>query len=152
MTLRVNGITVSDQAVEHELSMLVQFYARHMPKENIDGKMDELRRQAREQAIGAQLLMQEAVNLKIPVQDAEVDESLSRLISEAGGQEAFSSLLQRQKLTRDILRHSIRDGKRVDKLVMQITRDAPAPTTENITKRTVNRTPGLSAPWPCTYW
>jgi parvulin-like peptidyl-prolyl isomerase len=128
MTICVNGQAVPDEAVEYELARLIRFYSEHMSQDQIRKQMDALRQKAREQAVGARLLMAEAARLDLPVTDAEVDDSLNEMVERAGGPEAFSALLTRQGLSRDGVRQSIRQGKRLDKLIARIAQGVADPT------------------------
>ena len=81
MTIRVDGEIVSEQAVEFELARLVRFYTEHMSASEVSKQMDVLRKKAKDQAIGAKLLMKEADRLDIRVPPARVEESLKKMVS-----------------------------------------------------------------------
>ena len=128
MTIRVNGEAITEQAIEFELGRLIRFYAEHMPEEQVREQMDALKKRAREQAIGAKLLLDQAAKLDIRVEDEAVDKRVGELAEEAGGREAFEEMLKKQCMQEEAIRESVERGLRVEKLVEQVTAGAPAPT------------------------
>jgi len=132
MTLKVNDEVIPEEAVMHELSRLVHFYSQHMPEEEIRKQMPQLKAKAKEQAIGAKLLLNEADRLDIRVEDEELTARLEKVIEECGGKEKFGEMLVTQNITMESLKDSIDQGCRVEKLVEQMTAEAPAPTEAEI--------------------
>lgn len=132
MTLRVNGTEIPPEAIEYELSRLVQFYSHHLSDEEIEERMDTLREKARDQAIGSQLLMREARRRRIVVPEKEVDETVNRMREKAGGEERFVHILKKQGLQLDQLKRSIADGRRVDMLIAEVTAGTAEPAEEEI--------------------
>jgi peptidyl-prolyl cis-trans isomerase C len=132
MTLRVNGEPIPEEAILTELHRLMEFHAQHVSREDLGHHMPELVRQAKEQAVGAKLLLDEAARQKLEVTEAEVDESLERMVTQAGGEAKFDALLERNHLTRQGLRFSIRNGKRIDKLVARVTAKVPPPSDADV--------------------
>ena len=128
MALRVNGELIPEAAIQYELDRLVKFYSDYMTPEKIKEQMDALRKRAREQAIGAKLLIREADRLNLKVSPVEVDATLKRMESNAGGVEAFDRLLRTQNLTRAGLRAGIERGRKVDVLVDRVTSEVADPT------------------------
>lgn len=126
----VNGEPVTEDMVEYELKRLVDFYARHMPEDQIREQLPELRKKAVDQAIGAKLLFQEAERRKIAVPDADIDSSVFGMARQLGGMDKLRAQLKRQGLTESVFREQIRRGRRVDMLVAQITADVGEPTEE----------------------
>ncbi|MBN1557247.1 MAG: peptidylprolyl isomerase [Lentisphaerae bacterium] len=132
MSIRVNGQPIPDSAIRFELDRLVKFYSAHMSAEQLRAQMDTLREKARQQAIGARLLIEESNKLDIFVPPEEVENRLGEMIEHAGGREAFEALLQRQGLTEAQVRRSIEQGRRVDRLVDRITEGVSDPTEEEV--------------------
>jgi parvulin-like peptidyl-prolyl isomerase len=132
MAIRVNGEEVAEEAVRFEYDRLVKFYSGHMSAEQIRRQADVLRRRARDQAVGAKLLIMEARRLDLAVPGGEVEGRLRAMVGKAGGEEAFDAVLRRQGLTRDGVRRSIEEGRRVDLLVERITAGVPDPTEEEM--------------------
>ena len=126
----VDGEPVTEEMVEFELKRLVGFYSQHMPQGQLEGQMDSLRRKAVEQAIGAKLLFKEAERRNIQVPDEEIDRSVFGMARQLGGMEKLRAQLKRQGLTESIFREQIRRGRRVDKLVAEVTGAVPDPTEE----------------------
>ena len=126
----VDGEPVTEEMVEFELKRLVGFYSQHMPQGQLEGQMDSLRRKAVEQAIGAKLLFKEAERRDIQVPDEEIDRSVFGMARQLGGMEKLRAQLKRQGLTESIFRAQIRRGRRVDKLVAEVTGAVPDPTEE----------------------
>ena len=132
MTLRVNGEPIPDGAIQYELDRLVKFYSDHMSAEQIKQQMESLRRRARDQAIGAKLLIAEAARLDLPVPGREIEERLQAMIESAGSEAAFEQLLERKGLTANMVRDSIQNGRRVDILIEQIAAEVSDPTEAEI--------------------
>ena len=128
--ITVNGEPIPPQAIEHELSRLVQFYAQHMPEEEVRKQLDTLRARAVEQAIGSRLLFDEASRLDIPVPDDEIDQSVYAMAREIGGMDKLRAQLKKQGISEATLREQFRRGKKVDKLVERIVSEAGEPTEE----------------------
>ena len=128
MIQRIEDDEVSEAAVEFELKRLLRFYSQHISQPQLAARMDALREQARKQAIGVRMLINEAWRLNIPVPDKEVDDALEKIVTDAGGPEHFETFLARQNITEELLRESIRDSRRVDRLIRQIIADVKEPT------------------------
>lgn len=128
----VNGRVLPPQSIEFELARLITFYSQHMPEEQVRAQMGDLRQKAIDQAIGARLLLEEALRLKMAVPGQEIETRLAELRQQAGGAARFEALLRKQKLTESGLRAQIELGRRVDKLVEQVTGSVPEPTEEDL--------------------
>ena len=129
--MKLNGREIPKEAVEHELNRLIRFYVSHgMPEESLRAQLPALKERAEEQAVGTALLFEEAEKLDVPVTDEEVDKSVARMASEAGGPDRLRAILAKQGSDVKTLRAEIRRGRRVDKLVARITGSVPAPTEE----------------------
>lgn len=128
MTLRVNGQPIPPSAVQYELERLIRFYSEHMSETEIRRQMDALKEKARQQAIGAKLLIDDSARLDIPVPDEDVQEKLNEIIVSCGGRESFTKLLRDQKASEEVVRAGIRQGRRVDLLVERITAGISDPT------------------------
>lgn len=127
--MKVNGHEIPNKAVEYELNRLIHFYVQHgVPEEQIRAQLPQLKDRATEQAVGTALLFEEASRLDVPVTDEEVEASLKRMADEAGGPDKLRAILAKQGQNVVELRNEIRRGKKVDKLVAQVTADVPEPT------------------------
>ena len=87
---------------------------------------------AREQAIGAKLLMAEALRRGLGPTAAEVEERIREMGRQAGGEKAFAALLARQRLTLSQLRQSIVKGRQLDLLIAEIVAAVPEPDDEDV--------------------
>ncbi len=132
MSVRINGEELPEAAILMELQRLIQFYKDHLSKAEIGRRMPQLMRAARDQAIGARLLRDEANALKIAVNEGEVEKSYQAMLKQAGNELNLKALAAKQGLTMEALRDSIRTGKRLDALVASVTAKAAAPTGDEI--------------------
>ncbi len=132
MALKVNGEVIPDEAIEYELGRLIRFYSEHMAEEEVRKQLDVLRDRAREQAIGAKLLIDEAVRLDIDCSEEMIDGKLKDMIENAGGEEKFEAMIRDQGLDMANIRESIARGCKVDMLVDRITEGISDPTEEEM--------------------
>lgn len=132
MGIRVDGELIPQEAIDFELSRLVQYYSQHMPNEELKKNIEIFRARATDQAIGAKLLIKEAARLDLKVSPAEIDERLNAMIAHVGGREKFDDLLKKQNLTEESIREGIERGKKVDKLVEKVTAGIKDPTEEEM--------------------
>lgn len=132
MKIAINGEPIPEQAVEFEMKRLVQFYSQHMNTEELKAQLPGLKQKAAEQVIGAKLLMMEAERLEMPVTEDEVEARLKSMMEEAGGEESFRNALQTQNIAESQVRDGIRRGRRMDKLIEQVTQGLSDPTEEEI--------------------
>lgn len=128
--MRVNGQTIPDEAIQFELERLVRFYAQHMPEDRVREQMPLLKQKAIDQAIGSKLLIDEARRLDFTVLDEEVDARVREIVEQCGGQDAFEQMLTSQKMTEEMVRAGIDQGRRVDQLVAKISEGLSDPTEE----------------------
>jgi len=132
MAIRVNGEWVSGQAVVTELMRLVRFYREHLPGEDLEENRETLIRKAKDQAIGARLLLDEARKAAVRVSDQEVALRRRQLAEEAGGEAAFRDMLDRRGLEEEEVLRSVREGLMIDKWVGALVARIPPPTEEEV--------------------
>ncbi len=130
--IKVNGKPIPQSAIDYELGRLIQFYSQHLSEDQIRQQMHFLRDRAKEQAIGARLLFDEAERLQIEVTEAELDARIAQYEEQCGGKEAFLALLKKQNINPVEFREQTRRGRRVDKLVEMHTSGVPDPTEEEM--------------------
>ncbi len=124
----VNGELISPEAVQFEMDRLMKFYLEHGVKaEDIKPNLEKLLERAREQAIGAKLLLMRAEQLDMPVPDSELDAEIEKIVKQMGGRANFSRALALQKMSEDELRVQVRKGCRVNALVRQACQGVPEP-------------------------
>jgi parvulin-like peptidyl-prolyl isomerase len=134
MTLRVNGKAIPEQAVLSELKRLMDFYGRHMSRDELGRHAEELYRRAREHAVGTQLLIEEVARRHVEAPDADVERALAEMVGKIGGEAKLDEALARQGLTREQFRASIRMGRQLDALVGRITSGVPEVTEQEVLK------------------
>ena len=130
--IKVDGQEIPEDAINYELSRLIRFYSQHMGEEQIKQSMPQLKQRAVEQAIGAKLLLDQANKMDFEVSGDEIDAELAKMQTQAGGEEAFNKIVEEQKMDVEEIKKTIKEGKKVDKLVEQIATGAEEPTVEEI--------------------
>ena len=125
----VNGVEISQGAVQFELDRLVRFYESHgVSKDEIEKSRAQLEDKALEQAIGAKLLVDRALQLDVPVTAADVDAEVEKIVAQVGGADNYRKALEAQGLTEAKFRRELERGAKVNKLVAQACSAAPEPT------------------------
>lgn len=120
--IKVNGQEIPQQAVDFELNRLLQFYAEHgVTEEKLRGELPALKERAVQQSIGAKLLFDEAKRLDVPVSKEEIDSRLEEMKAQAEGETRFLEILEQRGTNIVEFRNQIKLGRRVDKLVEQVT-------------------------------
>ncbi|MDA0578162.1 MAG: peptidylprolyl isomerase [Verrucomicrobia bacterium] len=133
MSIRINGQVIPPEAIEYELGRLVRFYSEHMPEAEIRKQLDVLRERAKQQAIGAKLLLDEAGRLDLAVpEEQDVLEKLNEVVTSCGGREAFDALLKKQNVSEASVRAGIVQGRRVDMLVDRVAAGLSDPSEEEL--------------------
>jgi len=130
--IKVDGQEIPEDAINYELSRLIRFYSQHMGEDQIKQSMPQLKQRAVEQAIGAKLLLNQANNMDFEVSGDEIDAELAKMQTQAGGEEAFNKIVEEQKMDVEEIKKTILEGKKVDKLVEQISAGAEEPTAEEV--------------------
>ncbi len=133
MAIRVNGDLVSSQAVVTELTRLVRFYREHLPGEDLEENRELLIRKAKDQAIGARLLRNEARKAGVRVSETEIRMRRQALVAEAGGPESFQEMLDGRGLDEEEFRESLVDGLMIDKFVAALVARIPEPAEADVT-------------------
>jgi peptidyl-prolyl cis-trans isomerase C len=128
MAITINGQELPEEAIEFEYKRLLQFYSQHMPAEALKAEVENLKAKAKEQAIGAKLLIDEAQRLDLAVPAERVDKRINDMIEQIGNRETFEARLTEHKMTEDDLRKNIEQGCKVDVLVEKISEGAAEPT------------------------
>lgn len=129
----VNGVEISGEAVGFELDRLVRFYMSHgMTMEEVKQNLPKLEEKALEQAIGAKLLLDRAMELDIPVTDADIQQEIDNVTAQVGGEENFKKALEAQNITLETFKKELEKGAKVNKLVNQACSSVPEPTEAEI--------------------
>ena len=129
----VNGEEITGEAVGFELDRLVRFYMSHgMSMDEVKQNLPKLEEKALEQAIGAKLLLERASVLDVPVEAADIDAEVSKVIAQVGGEENYRKALEAQGVTEENFRKELEKGARVNKLVAQACSSVQEPTEEDV--------------------
>ncbi|MCR5752265.1 MAG: peptidylprolyl isomerase [Kiritimatiellae bacterium] len=119
-TAVVNGVEVGEEAVRFELDRLLRFYTSHgMTAQEAQKNLPKLQEKALEQAIGARLLLERAMQLDVPVAPADIDAEVSKIVTQLGGPENYRKALAAQGLDEERFRRELEKGAKVNKLVEQ---------------------------------
>lgn len=130
--ITVNGKPVPQSAIDYELGRLLQFYSQYLSEDQVRQQMGVLRDRAKDQAIGARLLFDEAERLQIEVPEADLDARIAQYEEQCGGKEAFAALLEKQHINPVEFREQTRRGRRVDKLIEMHSAGLSDPTEEEM--------------------
>ena len=119
-TAKVNGTEISAEAIGFELDRLVKFYSGHgMTAAEIKAALPKLKEKALEQAIGARLLLDRAMQLDLPVSASDVDAEVEKVVGQVGGRENYAKALAAQGISEEDFRKELEKGARVNMLVSQ---------------------------------
>lgn len=127
MSITVNGETIPENEIRAEMRKLLRVYIDRLPPDQIKEKARSLRRPAEEYAIGRMLLLQEARRREITVPPEEAEEEIENLKKKCGSKIAYEEHLWNLDMTHDQLMAQIVHAKLVDKLILDITDEAPVP-------------------------
>ena len=129
----VNGQEISGEAVQFELDRLVRFYMSHgMSMEEVKQNLVKLEEKALDQAIGAKLLLDRAMEIELPVSAADVDAEVERVKTQIGGEENYKKALEAQGISEESFRKELEKGARVNMLVNQACAHIADPTEEEV--------------------
>ncbi len=130
---KVNGFDVTKEAVGFELDRLVRFYMSHgMSHQEIKQNLPKLQERALEQAIGARLLLERAMQLDIVLSAEEIDAEVDKVAQQLGGMENLEKALEAQNVTLESFRKELEKGARVNKLVEQACSSVEEPTEKEV--------------------
>ncbi|MFO7936954.1 MAG: peptidylprolyl isomerase [Kiritimatiellia bacterium] len=133
--IKVNGQIITEDAIQFELQRIVQFYSQNgVPEEQLKSQLPQLVDQAREQAVGTKLLMDQASKMNTEVSDEEIEEQLNKVIEQVGGADAFQKALEQQQINEEIFRAQLKQGCRVDKLIQDAVKTVCDPTEDELKK------------------
>ena len=131
----VNGMEISGEAVQFELDRLVRFYMSHgMTMDEVKQNLPKLEEKALDQAVGAKLLLDRALELDIPLMAADIDAEVSKVVTQVGGPENYKKALDAQGITEAQFRKELEKGAKVNKLVEQACAGVADPTEDEVAK------------------
>ena len=132
MSVTINGVELADEAIEFEFQRLLRYYSAHIPAEQLRQQVDLLRERARDQAIGAKLLIERATQLELTVPGERLDAKIEELAADAGGREEREKRLAEQDMTVESRQGSIAEGCKVEMLIEQVCSEVPDPKEDEI--------------------
>ena len=95
MSVTINGVELADEAIEFEFQRLLRYYSAHIPAEQLRQQVDLLRERARDQAIGAKLLIERATQLELTVPGERLDAKIEELAENQSSWYQYQGLLQK---------------------------------------------------------
>ena len=129
----VNGVEIVGESVQFELDRLVRFYMSHgMTMDEVKKNLPKLEEKALEQAIGARLLLERALQLDVPVTAEEVDAEVAKVVTQLGGEENYRKALEAQHVTEIQFRQELEKGAKANKLIAQACSEVPEPTEDAV--------------------
>ena len=130
----VNGREIPQEAVQFELDRLVRFYMNHgMTVEEVKTNLAKLQDKALEQAIGARLLLDRAMQIDLPVTARDIDAEVEKVVAQVGGRDNYEKALAAQGITDAAFRKELEKGAKVNMLVNQACAHVAEPTEEEVT-------------------
>ena len=128
-TAVVNGQEITKEAVQFELDRLVRFYMSHgMTIDEVKKNLPKLEEKALEQAIGAKLLLDQAMRIDLPVTAKDIDAEVAKVITQVGGKDNYDQALKAQGIDEATFRKELEKGAKVNMLVNQACAHVADPT------------------------
>ena len=132
-TAIVNGQEITKDAVQFELDRLVRFYVSHgMTIEEVKQNLPKLEEKALEQAIGAKLLLDQAMRIDLPVTVKDIDAEVEKVVAQVGGKENYEKALAQQGISDETFRKELEKGVKVNMLVNQACAHTADPTEDEV--------------------
>jgi parvulin-like peptidyl-prolyl isomerase len=100
--------------------------------DEVRANLPKLEEKALEQAIGAKLLIERAMELDVKVGSEDIEAEIKKVIEQVGGEENFRKALEAQGLSEDTFRKELEKGAKVNKLVEQACSEVADPTEEEV--------------------
>jgi len=125
MALIINGETIDDEIIEEEFRHIKGQYERALQVACCE-RDPEFRAMAKDNLSSRALLQQEAHRRFASIEDEEISARLSRLIEQAGGEDAFYAGIGMPFKDESLVRFNVANGVRMDKMMQEVY--APEPT------------------------
>ena len=116
MALIINGEEIDDEVIEGEFRNVKGHYERMLQVACCE-RDQEFRRYAKDNLASRVLLNQEAMRRFPSIEEEEVTQRLEKLISEAGGEDAFYLNIGMPYKDEAVVRENVRGGVRLDKML-----------------------------------
>jgi parvulin-like peptidyl-prolyl isomerase len=127
MALLINGERVDDAVLDSEFSGIKAYFER-LGNVSCCERNDEFRGYARQNIIARVLLTQEALRTHLPVSEAQVEEAISKLKEENGGEQSFYQSIGAGPEQMDMIRRDVELNLRVRSMLEQLAANDPDPT------------------------
>ncbi len=133
-----------EDAVNPVISQIQKTYGEVMPKEDMDKKIAEIKKELLDQMIDQKLLLQEAKKKDVKVSKREVDEGIEtvkdrfkrkngKMLTAVESDAEFNSELKKQNLTMAKFRDKLREDIMVNKLIEdEVVRKVPPPSSDEL--------------------
>ncbi len=129
----VNDQKVTRKEVEEEMQNLLMQFQNQIPPDQMNDARAGLWNQAIENMINRNLLLQEANQENIEVEDSKVQDQYKQILSRFPSEENFLAFLQQRNITKDELLENIRMNLKIETLVAEKTES-----TEEITEEAIS--------------
>ena len=129
----VQGQVITLEDVDERLELEVKGSGGQMPASD-SAEYKQMQQQVIELLIADKIFALEAEERDISVTDEEVDESISKMKEQIGGEEVFNQQLEAAGLTLDRLMEQIRSNLLFRKVNAEVTKDAPKVPEEEVRK------------------
>lgn len=127
MPLYVNKERVADDMLQQELQMLLQRYRQEMTSKEMEQREEDIREDAKQNAIEKLILIQKAREDIDEIPPEEIDRRYGELLEQHGGEEG---LRQRIDLTEEVeqeIKESVKDDCKLEQYFEKLTADIGAP-------------------------
>lgn len=128
MPIFVNGEKLENDILEQELEMLVNRYREESDQAELASKEEQIREDAKQNAIERLILIQEARQVVDAPSPDEVESQFSSLMDQHGGAERLEQELSGKADLKQQIKARIADGIRLEKYFDQICADVETPT------------------------
>ena len=127
MTIYVNNEEIAQDMLEQELQMLVERYRTELAPDEMQRREEQIRDDARENAIERMILIQQARREIEDPDPEEVQEQFDHLLEQHGGAEGFERQFRKDPGARDRIKSRIADGIRLEQYFDQICAEMDSP-------------------------
>lgn len=128
MPIYVNNEMVDADMLQQELDMLLQRYQeQNTPPEELQSKQDQVREDAKQNAIERMILVQQAREEVDPPDAEEIEMEFSDLLDKHGGSEKFEREFKKNPGSKKKIKDRIADGLRLERYFERICADVQIP-------------------------
>lgn len=131
MPIYVNNEEVPVDIIEQELQMLFERYQQELSPEELQDRSDEVRKDARENAVERMILIQTARSEIDDPDEDEVQEQFEHLLEQHGGADGFERQFRQDPGAPDRIKARIADGIRLDRYFDDVCGNIESPSEED---------------------